>query len=65
MARKTLSVRKIKYINMDQFCDDVLFKLPNSDSLNNITDYVNVYNNTLREVFDNHAPLITKTLPTK
>ncbi|KAL9959876.1 hypothetical protein ACROYT_G033246 [Oculina patagonica] len=59
---KEISYRKIKGIDIELFSHDVRSSALIQDSPDNLDDLVNLYNTTLSEILDCHAPLVTKTI---
>ena len=64
---KIISYRRIKNINTNDLKSDILNSSINSDSFENlsVSDATKLYNGTLKNILDNHAPLINKTIKIK
>ena len=63
VSTKVISYSKYKSIDQDAFLANLrVFSLV-LDPLDDVDHLVNLYNNTLRDIVDEHAPLRTKELP--
>ena len=59
VEKKTISFWKIRDINIQHLTDD-LQKCDLTSKENNIDEIITDYNNTLSNIMDKHAPIITK-----
>ena len=63
LPTKTVSYRKMKAIDLEQFSKDVTCSnLTNIDNFTCPDDVVNAYNSVLRELLNKHAPMKKKTI---
>ena len=64
--KQTISYRKIKDIDISAFRKDIS-ALPLASNYNDmdLADLCDAYDSQLRELFDRHAPLISRTASTK
>ena len=56
------SFRRINAINSDNFCADICNSKLNLPTTENMDELVEMYNSTLSELLNKHAPLITKSV---
>ena len=65
LVTKQISFRKIKNISINDFKQDILNSNLHSETPSTLTDLATEYNDILRTILDQHAPLITKCLPVR
>ena len=63
--RKEIQTRNLKNLDNDLFEQDILLSSLTTDPLDDITDLVDLYNSTLTDILDSHAPVQTKTITVK
>ena len=59
---KSIIYRKTKAINMDLLKKDILLEIPHHSDCNSLGKHIKLYNSSLREIIDKHAPLKKKVI---
>ena len=60
--KKEILYRNLKKIDKNELCKDIEKSDLFSNPANNVSDAVNQYNDTLKKIFDKHAPLKSKVV---
>ena len=65
VVRKQVQFRKVKAIDNEEFRSDLGHEMEHVLNLDNLDDLVTNYNNRLKRVLDDHAPIVSKTISSR